>query len=52
MKIYYDEAADFPSYKWYRTPIKWWQWRRLMKYIDRQMEKVIKEGTILTSWRN
>lgn len=52
MKIYYDETATLPDYKWYRNPIKWWQWRRLMKYIDRQMEKGIKEGTIWTSWRN
>lgn len=32
-KIWFDEYADMPNYKWYRNPIKWWKWRRLWKKI-------------------
>ena len=37
--IFYDEYADWPNYKWYRNPIKWWKWQRLMKRLEKQMEK-------------
>lgn len=33
VKIWFDEYADFPNYKWYRNPIKWWKFRRLWKKI-------------------
>ena len=49
MKIYFDEAANLPNYKWYRNPIQWWKWRRLMKYLERQIEKGKKDGTIWMS---
>lgn len=39
MLIYFDEYADLPNYKWYRNPIKWLKWRRLMKKLEKQMEK-------------
>ena len=34
--VYFDEYADLPNYKWYRNPIKWWKWRRLIKGITRK----------------
>ncbi len=30
-----DEFSTFPSYKWYRNPIKWWNLRRLWRRIGR-----------------
>ena len=39
MHIYYDEYSEMPNYKWYRNPIKWWQWRRLMKRLEKQMRQ-------------
>lgn len=44
-----DEYASLPEYKWYRNPIKWWKWRRLMKVIDAQIAKGKKDGTIWMS---
>lgn len=29
-----DEWGTFPEYKWWKNPIKWWQWRRIMKVIE------------------
>lgn len=26
-----DEFATFPTYKWWRNPIKWWNWRKLTR---------------------
>lgn len=26
-----DEYSTFPNWKWYRNPIKWWNWRQLTK---------------------
>ena len=37
--IYFDEYADLPNYKWYRNPIQWLKWRRLMKRLEKQMEQ-------------
>lgn len=37
--IYFDEYADLPNYKWYRNPIKWLKWRRLMKKLEKQIER-------------
>lgn len=42
-----DEYSTMPDYKWYRNPIKWWKWRRLMKSIWKQMKK---DNNIWTSF--
>lgn len=34
-----DEFADFPSYKWWRNPIKWWELRKIMKIVERNMKR-------------
>ena len=34
-KIWFDEYANFPVWKWYRNPIKWWWWRRVTKKWQR-----------------
>lgn len=26
-----DEFATYPNYKWWRNPIKWWNWRQLTR---------------------
>jgi hypothetical protein len=39
IKVFYDEYSDWPNYKWYRHPFKWWQWRRLMKSLARKVKK-------------
>lgn len=41
-KVWFDESANLPDYKWYRNPIKWWQWRKLNKLIERQMKRIKK----------
>jgi hypothetical protein len=43
-EIWFDEYANFPDYKWYRNPIKWWKWRRVLKGISRKRFKA--------TWRN
>lgn len=45
-----DEYSSMPNYKWYRNPIKWWKWRNLMKFMDKQIAKGKKDGSIWTSW--
>lgn len=47
-----DEFSNLPDYKWYRNPIKWWQWRRLMRHIGKSLAKGKKDGTIWTSWND
>lgn len=47
-----DEYSNFPNWKWYRNPIKWWKWRKMMKVMDKQIAKGKKDGTIWTSWDN
>lgn len=37
--VYMDEWGSFPDYKWYRNPIKWWKWRRMWKFIDKQRKE-------------
>lgn len=32
-KIWFDEYADWPTYKWWRNPIKKWKLNRLMRKI-------------------
>jgi len=34
-----DEYADFPDYKWYRNPIKWFKFRKVMKIIERNYKR-------------
>ena len=34
-----DEFADFPDYKWYRNPIKWFKFRKVMKLIERNYKR-------------
>jgi hypothetical protein len=34
--MHIDEYTNMPDYKWYRNPIKWWKWRRLIKGITRK----------------
>ena len=36
VKVWFDEYGTLPDYKWYRNPIKWWKWRKLMKKLTRQ----------------
>lgn len=31
--ISFDEFDQWPTYKWYRNPIKWWKWRQLFKRV-------------------
>lgn len=38
-RIYFDEFAEMPNWKWYRNPIKWWKWRKLWKTIERDYER-------------
>lgn len=33
VSMYIDEYSRIPVYKWYKNPIKWWEWRRLMRSI-------------------
>lgn len=28
---YIDEAGEWPTFKWWRNPIKWYQWRKVLK---------------------
>lgn len=35
--VYINEWGEWPSYKWYRNPIKWWKLRRVMKVVESQM---------------
>lgn len=35
-RIYFDETAYWPSYKWWRNPIKWYKWRKMMKKLTRK----------------
>ena len=35
--IYYDEISKLPDYKWYRNPIKWYKWRKMMNSITRKI---------------
>lgn len=34
-----DEYGTFPDYKWYRNPIKWFKFRKLMKLIERNYKR-------------
>lgn len=34
----FDEAANWPEYKWYRNPIKWYKSRKLMKPMERRFK--------------
>lgn len=40
-KIIFDEYADWPDYKWWRNPVKWLRFRKLMKMLDNRSTKVI-----------
>lgn len=42
-KIWFDEFSSWPSYKWYRQPIRWYRWRRTMKLLDRNQAKYNKK---------
>jgi hypothetical protein len=35
-KIIFDEYETWPEWKWYKNPIKWYKWRKLMQTIRRK----------------
>jgi hypothetical protein len=35
--IWYDEYSEWPNYKWYRNPVKWWKWRKMIKGLTRKL---------------
>lgn len=37
--VVFDEYMTIPTFKWYRNPIQWWKWRKIMKGITRQAFK-------------
>lgn len=37
-RVWFDEYATLPDYKWYRNPIKWWKWRKMMKTIQKSID--------------
>ena len=37
--IFIDEVSNWPDYKWYRNPILWWKWHRLMKIVKKSIDK-------------
>lgn len=37
--IAFDEYSNWLSYRWYRNPIKWWQWKRIEMTIKRQARR-------------
>ena len=39
-QIVFDEFADYPDYKWYRNPIKWYKWRRLWKMVEKNYGRI------------
>jgi hypothetical protein len=40
-----DEASEWPVYKWWRNPIKWRQWRRVMKIAKFDMVIKVAQST-------
>lgn len=34
-----DEYSSMPDWKWYRNPIKWWQWRKFWKSVVKSSKK-------------
>lgn len=42
-QIWFDEASEWPSYKWYRNSIKWWQWRKMMKRLAKDVDELKKQ---------
>ena len=38
--IWVDEMSNFPVYKWWRNPIKWYKWKRLWKIIEKKVREV------------
>lgn len=41
---FFDEASEWPIYKWWRNPVKWYQWRKLLK-ISSKNSKIILQST-------
>lgn len=37
----FDESSDYPVYKWWRNPIKWYQWRKVLKVAARNTKIVL-----------
>lgn len=38
---YIDESSEWPVFKWWRNPIKWYQWRRISKVASRNTNIVL-----------
>lgn len=38
--IWVDEMQNFPVYKWWRNPIKWYKWKRLWKIIEKKVREI------------
>jgi len=39
LSVVFDEYNSLPDYKWYRNPIKWWEWRRFWHRIAKRNGK-------------
>lgn len=38
---YIDEASELPNYKWWRNPVKWYKWRKVLKIADKNTKFVL-----------
>lgn len=38
-KIFFDEYANWPMWKWYRNPIKWYRWYKVNKLLEKQYDR-------------
>lgn len=36
-----DESSDWPVFKWWRNPIKWYRWRKVMKIAGRNTGAIL-----------
>lgn len=39
-QIVFDEYAEYPNWKWYRNPIKWYKWRRLWRIVEKSYGRI------------
>lgn len=38
--VAYSEASDWPIYSWWRNPIKWYKWRKILKSMSKKSKAV------------
>lgn len=36
-----DESSEWPIYKWWHNPIKWYQWRKVLKVATRNAKVIL-----------